>query len=108
MKICPKQTLILRWVRTFRAGITRVKVAKQDLLTAAALRVATGNFIPVDYVPPGIEIVGTTILVLEVVGMLPYIVSHDRVETIHQRAVLVGGGNDLKLTAPVEDEPCPA
>ena len=50
---------------------------------AAALGVACGYRIPVDHVPPGIEVFRSAVLVLEIVGMLPDIVSHDRVQAIH-------------------------
>ncbi len=78
------------------------------LVTAVAMLVAMSNLIPVDHVPPGGEVVGAAILVLEIVGMLPDIVTHYREHTVHQRAVLVGCGDDLEFATPVEHEPCPS
>ena len=54
----------------------------QWLATAASLLVATRNLIPVDYVPPGI---GTKAVLYQIVGMLPDIVAHHRIQTIHER-----------------------
>ena len=63
-------------------------------MTAAALFVAAGDFIPIDDVPPGVEIIGAAVLVLEVVGMFPDVVAHDGIETIRLGVVLVGSGCD--------------
>ena len=65
------------------------------------------DLVPVDDVPPGGEVVGTLVLVLQVVGVLPDVVAEDGVEALAQRRVLVGGGDDLELAAG-EDQPAPA
>src|SRR5712692_7015866 len=80
----------------------------QVMLAAAALLVATGNLIPVDHVPPGREIVGSAVLVLQVVGVFPHVIAHHGIQTTHQRAILIGRRNDRKLAALVEYEPRPA
>src|ERR1700680_3268883 len=77
-------------------------------MPAVALLEAAGTLVPVDHVPPGREIVGAAVLVLEIVGMLPHIITHDGIQAVHQRAVLVGSGYDRELAALVEHEPCPA
>src|SRR5262245_4309634 len=63
--------------------------------------------IPVDRVPPRRHVIRTTILVLQVVRMLPDIESEDRVLSVHQRRILVRRAGDRELAA-VVDEPRPA
>src|SRR5271170_5200025 len=65
------------------------------------------DLVPVDGVPPGGEVVGALVLVLEVVGVLPDVVAEDGVEALGEGVVLVGGGEDGELAA-LEDEPAPA
>ena len=89
---------------TFR---TRLLNNLQELTPAASLTVATRNLIPVDHIPPGVQILGAAILVFKVVGMLPDIVAHHRILTIHERAVLVGGRDNLELSTRVEHKPGP-
>src|SRR6266849_3098001 len=79
-----------------------------DRVLAAATRlIATCNLIPVDHIPPGVQIIGTAILVLQIVSMFPDVISHDRIQTLHQWAVLVSGRDNRKLAALVENEPGP-
>src|SRR5260370_7043180 len=78
------------------------------LVAAVSMLVAMGNLIPVDYVPPGGEVVGAAILVLEILGMLPDIVTHYREHTVHHRAVLLASRDDLQFATPVEHEPRPS
>ncbi len=78
------------------------------LATTAALPVAAGDLIPVDHVPPGVKVLGAAVLILEIVGVLPNIVAHDRVQTVHKWAVLVGSGDDLEFAILVEHEPRPS
>jgi hypothetical protein len=40
------------------------------------------DFVPVDDVPPGGEVVGAAVVVLEVVGVLPNVVADDGVEAV--------------------------
>jgi hypothetical protein len=68
---------------------------------------AAVDFVPVDDVPPGGQIVGAAVLVLEIVGVLPDIVAEDGVEALGERRFLVGGGQNLELAAG-EDQPAPA
>ena len=65
------------------------------------------DLLPVDGVPPGGEVVRATVVVLEVVGVLPDVVAEDGVEALQMRVVLVGSGDDLQLAA-LPDEPAPA
>src|SRR5271170_3802822 len=65
------------------------------------------DLVPVDGVPPGGEIVGALVLVLEVVGVLPDVVAEDGVVTLRDGAILVRRGDDFQLAA-LEDQPAPA
>src|SRR5260370_23588185 len=55
------------------------------------------RLITVHYVPSGLQIVGTPILIEQVVGMFPDIDSDDRFWAFHNRAILVSGGSDLEV-----------
>src|SRR5690606_35050037 len=70
---------------------------------------ALGDLVPVDHVPPGLDVGRAAVLVLEVVGMLPDVQAHDRVEAVHQGAVLVRRAHDLELAvAPYQPGPAAA
>src|SRR5207253_4739296 len=75
--------------------------------SAARVAEAAGDLVPVDDVPPGGEVVGPPVLVLEVVGVLPHVDPEERRLAVHQRRVLVRGRRDSEAGA-VPDEPCPA
>src|SRR5215203_5753045 len=69
--------------------------------------------IPVDRVPPGLEIFRTAVLVLQVVGVLPDVVAKHRVtgrldDPGHQRVVLVRCGDHRKPAVRTDDDPGPA
>ena len=49
---------------------------------------------PVDHVPPGSDVIRPTILVLEIVGMLPHVAAENRGLAAHERGVLVGRALD--------------
>src|SRR5918993_5772257 len=75
--------------------------------------VALIDLVPVDGVPPGLEILGTAVLVLEVVGVLPDVVAKYREargldDPGHQRVVLVRGGDNGELAVRADDHPGPA
>ena len=74
---------------------------------AAALGVALGYRIPVDHVPPGIEVFRSAVLVLEIVGMFPDIVPHDWIQTFRQWTVLVSSRHNLKFAIPIKNQPGP-
>src|SRR5438874_10296449 len=76
-------------------------------MSTTSLLIALSYGIPVDNVPPGRKVIWTAVLVLEVVGMLPDIVAHDRVVSIHERAVLIGAGDNLEFATLIKDEPRP-
>src|SRR4249920_1589266 len=45
--------------------------------------------VPVDDVPPCLEVVGPAVLVVEVVGVLPHVDAEERYVTVHDGRVLV-------------------
>src|SRR5262249_32540518 len=50
-----------------------------------------GRFRPIDHVPPGVEVVGPLVLVLQVVGVLPDVHTDDRGLAVGDRGILVRG-----------------
>src|SRR5947209_17205655 len=61
-------------------------------LTAECLlrgRVALGHLVPRDDVPPRLQVLGPTVLVRQVIGVLPDVVAEDRGLAGRDRAVLV-------------------
>src|SRR3972149_4270567 len=62
---------------------------------------------PVDDVPPGGDVVGPAVLVVEVVGVLPDVDAEDRRLALGERAVLVRRRHDGEAGA-APDEPAPA
>src|SRR6266567_1572915 len=70
------------------------------------------HFGPVDDVPDRLQIIRATILVFEIVGVFPNIHAQDGFAftagdgSAHERAVLVGGGNNLQ-SAIADDQPGP-
>ena len=69
--------------------------------------------VPIDDVPKRGDVIGTTVLVVQVVSVLPNVQSENRRAAdardrlSHQRAVLIGGAADFQLAA-VDDQPSPA
>src|SRR5687768_8464337 len=63
--------------------------------------------VPVDGIPPRGDVVRTTVLVLQVVGVLPDVEAQKRFLAFHQRTVLVRGALDHQLAAGI-DQPRPA
>src|SRR5829696_5258769 len=51
--------------------------------------VALADFLPVDDVPPRLEVVRPAVLVFEIIGVLPHVVAEERALAVHQRRVLV-------------------
>src|SRR5438105_5697558 len=91
------------------SAITRGPLSLSISTTLASLALESlGDCVPVDYVPPGGDVVGALVLVLEVVSMLPHIHAQDRCHALHQRAVLVRPRDDRELAAAVAHEPAPA
>src|SRR5262249_25061812 len=64
--------------------------------------------IPIHHVPPSLEVIGTTVLVFEIVGMLPHVDAKDRRVAIHQRTILIWRRNNFEFSVLIFDEPRPA
>src|SRR6266550_962457 len=64
--------------------------------------------VPVHHIPPSLNVVGPAVLVLEIIGVFPNIHAKDWLVAIHERAVLIRGGNDFELPALVLNKPRPA
>src|SRR5437762_9786189 len=65
------------------------------------------DFVPVDDVPPRVDVVRAAVLVFQVVGVLPDVEAEDRLLPVHHRVVLVRRALDRDLPAVVHD-PRPA
>src|SRR6266545_503888 len=74
--------------------------------SSASLLEAPRHLRPVDDVPPGLDVLGAAVLVLEVVGVLPDVEPEQRHVAIHDRRVLVRKGLD-RDAGPVPDQPRP-
>jgi hypothetical protein len=79
----------------------------RGLLVGFGVGEALVDLVPVDGVPPGGEVVGALVLVLQVVSVLPDVVAEDGVVALGEGVVLVCGGDDLQFAA-FEDQPAPA
>src|SRR5258708_10050406 len=70
--------------------------------------IALGDLAPVHGVPPRLEIIGAAVLVVEIIGVLPDIVSEQRALAVHDRTVLGRAGLDLELAVPCGGHAYPA
>src|SRR5215207_1296382 len=88
-----------------------ISLSKKAFPGTAALthdrRVTLGHLPPIDGVPPRVEIVGSAVLVLQVVGVLPDVHADQRRLAVGDRVVLVGRRDDRQARAVVY-EPGPA
>src|SRR4029453_3012086 len=64
--------------------------------------------VPVYHVPPGFDVIGTPVLILKIIGVLPNIDAQDRRVAIHQRAILIWSRNDFELSVLILNQPRPA
>ena len=73
---------------------------------------AACNYAPVYQVPPGRAIIGATVLIVEVIGVFPYIQTQEGstldLSEVHQWVVLIGSGGYNQLTGFIFYQPCPA
>src|SRR6202012_386700 len=65
------------------------------------------DFLPVHNAPPRADVIGSPVLILQIVGVLPHVETHHRDFPFHKRAVLVGRRGDFELSAAVQ-KPGPA
>src|SRR5260221_14447589 len=77
------------------------------LLAGLRVAVAGGHGIPVDHLPPRVDVVGPLILVTQVIGVFPDVDAEERRLASHQRTVLVGAVHDLEF-AVGQHQPGPA
>src|SRR5262249_56935777 len=70
--------------------------------------VAFGDLVPAHHVPPCFEIIGTPILIFQIVGVLPHVVSHQRAVAVHERRVLIGLGGKRQLAVACDGGEHPA
>src|SRR4051794_29616199 len=75
--------------------------------STADSREALPDLVPVDDVPPGVEVLRAPVLVLEVVGVLPHVVAEQHRVPLGDRRVLVRGARHAEPRA-VVDQPRPA
>src|SRR5207302_8575250 len=64
--------------------------------------------VPIDYVPPSLDVIGPAVLVIEIVSVLPNIETQHRRVPLHQRAGLVWRGHRRQLAAFAFHPPLPA
>src|SRR5207249_11830889 len=65
-------------------------------------------FVPIHHVPPGFDVIGTTVLIVQIISMFPNVDAEDRRVAIHQRAILIWRRNHFEFAALVFDQPRPA
>jgi len=53
-------------------------------------RVSAADFVPVERVPPGCDVVGSPVLIFEIIGMFPDVKTEERGLAFHDRAILIG------------------
>ncbi len=70
----------------------------RPLRTASAFGgiIQFGDFIPVDDIPPGADVFGTLVLVLEVVRVFPYIESQNGDVSLQIWRILIGRAEHLE------------
>src|SRR4051794_19426381 len=92
------------------AASSRIGTSSRVVPSALAtvdLRITLGDALPIDHVPPSLEVFGPPVLVLEVVSVLPDVDPEQWRVAVDQGRVLVRGGRDSEAGA-VVDQPCPA
>src|SRR6266702_648597 len=100
------------WGLIIRSGVRRAKSTAVSYFSSphrrnssarsrsSALRsVIFRHRVPVDHVPPGLDVIGPAVLVIEIVSVFPNIETEDRRVPVHQRAVLVRSGDHFYLAA---------
>src|SRR5215472_4063466 len=70
--------------------------------------VALVDLVPVDDVPPGGEIFRTTVVVFQVVGVLPDVVAEDGIQSLRNGIVLIWRRHDLHFAVRLARKPYPS
>ena len=69
---------------------------------------AAAYYVPIDDIPDGLDVIGTTVLIVEVVSVLPYIETEDGFVATDYGIGAVGLLRDDELTVLVDREERPA
>src|SRR5712675_1817613 len=93
-----------RSVASFDHGTTR----RSSLQIWGAALVVLRDRVPVDHVPPGLDVISSAVLVKEVISVLPDVESEHRFVALHQWAVLARSGNNCEFSRLILDQPDPA
>src|SRR5215216_265776 len=91
-----------------RAPRSRRSEASDGELPGLRGGVALADLLPVDHVPPGLEVVRPAVLVLEIIGVLPHVVAEERALAVHQRRVLVRLRDERELAVRGDGDEHPA
>ena len=59
-------------------------------------RISIGNFVPVDDIPERTDVVGASILVIQVIGMFPDIETKNGRQSLRERVILIGRRTDMQ------------
>src|SRR5258707_12138166 len=62
--------------------------------------VTLGDLVPVHGIPPGLEVIGAAVLVVEIISGFPDVVTHEHALAVHDRRVLIRTGLDRRLAVP--------
>src|SRR4051812_36258869 len=93
--------------RRARAQVAARARRSPRLRSARYRLMALGDLAPAHRVPPRVDVVGTPVLILQVVGVLPDVDAQERRLALGDRVVLVGGA-DARQPGAVVHEPRPA
>src|ERR1700676_23225 len=85
---------VLRWAHVPICPLAPVRGGSAKDKSSGGRGQALGDPRPVDDVPPGIDVVGAAVLVLQVVGVLPDVDAEQRRLSVGDRVVLVCAADD--------------
>src|SRR6266705_2455832 len=83
-----------RSVASSEHGTTR----RASLQIGCAALVVLRDCVPVDHVPPGLDVISSAVLVKEVISVLPDVESEHRFVALHQWAVLARSGHNYEFS----------
>ena len=85
----------------------RARQAREPVPRLPSRGVVRCHRIPVDHVPESGDVVRTTVLIVQVVGMLPHVQTQDWRVAFHVGTVLIGCGVNGQRAVSFHHEPCP-